>query len=204
MRLNPHFLFNCLQNISTLSNKDPKTAGQMVTRLGDLLRVAMKHQSEAESTLETEMTIADAYIAIEQMRFGDRLSVLRELQPGTERALVPAFLLQPLLENAIIHGLRAENNTGLIWIKSYRDSSQLVLTVSDNGAGLSNSQMAELELGVGLGSTCERMQRMYGQRHSFSMRSLPEGGTEVRITLPFRKDDSSNNSAHEKVAVADR
>jgi two-component system, LytTR family, sensor kinase len=204
MRLNPHFLFNCLQSISTLSQKDPKTAGQMVTRLGDLLRVAVKHQAEAESTLEAEMKIAEAYIAIEQMRFGDRLSVLRDLQPGTENALVPAFLLQPLVENAIKHGLRAKRSAGLVWIKSYREASQLVVTVSDNGAGLSNSRLTELEMGVGLGSTCECLQRMYGQEHSFSMHSLSEGGTEVRIALPFKKSDSSQKATHEKIAVADR
>ena len=105
----------------------------MVTRLGDLLRASLQHQAEAESTLKTELALADAYIAIEQMRFDGRLSVLRDIKAGTEKALVPAFLLQPLIENAIKHGLRAENKTGFIWIKSFRDSHQLVLTISDDG-----------------------------------------------------------------------
>lgn len=204
MRLNPHFLFNCLQSIASLSQKDPKTAGQMVKRLGDLLRVALKDQTQAECTLETEMALVDAYVAIEQMRFGERLSVLRDIEQGTEKALIPAFLLQPLLENAIKHGLRAENKAGLIWIRACRDSSQLVVTVTDNGVGLSDDRIAELEMGVGLGSNCERLQRMYGQRHSFSIRPLAEGGTEVRIALPFRTAESLGKSIHEQVASADR
>jgi two-component system, LytTR family, sensor kinase len=190
MRLNPHFLFNCLQSISSLSQKDPKTAGQMVKHLGDLLRVALKDQTQAECTLATEMALVDAYVAIEQMRFGERLSVSRDIELGTEKALIPAFLLQPLIENAIKHGLRAENKSGSIWIKSYRDSSQLVLTVSDNGVGLSNDRIAELEMGIGLSSTCERLARMYAQQHSFSIRPLAEGGAEVRVALPFRNSDS--------------
>jgi LytS/YehU family sensor histidine kinase len=190
MRLNPHFLFNCLQSISSLSQKDPKTAGQMVKHLGDLLRVALKDQTQAECTLATEMALVDAYVAIEQMRFGERLSVLRDIELETEKALIPAFLLQPLIENAIKHGLRAENKSGSIWIKSFRDSSQLVLTVSDNGVGLPNDRIAELEMGIGLSSTCERLARMYAQQHSFSIRPLAEGGAEVRVALPFRNSDS--------------
>jgi LytS/YehU family sensor histidine kinase len=204
MRLNPHFLFNCLQSIATLSQKDPKTAGQMVKRLGDLLRVALKDQTQAECTLETEMALVDAYVAIEKMRFGERLSVLQDIELGTEKALIPGFLLQPLLENAIKHGLRAENSAGLIWIRGYRDSSQLVLTVTDNGVGLSDDRIAELGMGVGLGSNCERLQRMYGQRHSFSIRPLAAGGTEVRIALPFRIAESLDKGIHEQVASADR
>ena len=203
-RLNPHLLFNCLQSISLLSQKDSKTAGQMITRLGDLLRTALKHQTEAESTLEAELQLADAYISIEQIRFGDRISVLRDIGVGTENALVPAFLLQPLLENAIKHGLRAENKSGLIWIKSSHDSSQLVLTISDNGVGVTSDQLSELELGVGLGSTCGRLARTYGQQHSFSIRPLAEGGTEVRIAIPYRFSTTSNTFTHDQIEASDR
>lgn len=204
MRLNPHFLFNCLQSISSLSQKDPKAASQMITRLGDLLRTALKHQTEAESTLEAELQLADAYIAIEQMRFINRISVLRDIEMGTEEALVPAFLLQPLLENAIKHGLRAEDKSGLIWIKSSRDSSQLVLTISDNGVGVSSDQVSDLEVGIGLGSTCKRLERMFGQQHSFSIRPLGEGGTEVRITIPCRFSNTSDTSTHDRAEAFDR
>jgi two-component system LytT family sensor kinase len=186
MRLNPHFLFNCLQNISTLSQKDPRTAAQMMTRLGDILRVALKRDSAAETTLEEELALTQAYVSIEKMRFQDRLSVLIDVAEGTERALVPTFLLQPLVENAIKHGLQNQQKIGLIWIRSLHQSNTLILTVSDNGSGISTERLAELELGIGLGSTCERLARMYQERQEFSIQRLPEGGTEVRIVLPLR------------------
>jgi two-component system LytT family sensor kinase len=206
MRLNPHFLFNCLQNISILSQQDPKTASKMLTRLGDLLRVALQDNSaQAETTLESELSLTQAYVSIEKMRFGDRLSVLLDISPGTERALVPSFLLQPLVENAIKHGLRGKQETGVIWIRSRWESDQLVLTVSDNGSGLSQTDPADLAMGIGLGSTCERLARMYSGEHSFSIRGLLEGGTEVRVTLPIKlKEVATETLACEQPSSADR
>jgi signal transduction histidine kinase len=205
MRLNPHFLFNCLQNISTLSQQDPKTASKMLTRLGDLLRVALQRNAEAETTLETEVALTEAYVSIEKMRFGDRLSVLLDIASGTERALVPSFLLQPLVENAIKHGLRGERETGAIWIRSTRESDELVLTVSDNGIGLAKADPADLAMGIGLGSTRERLARMYANQHTFSIQRLPEGGTEVRITLPIKfKEVAAEIPACEQPSSADR
>lgn len=204
IRLNPHFLFNCLQSIASLSQKSPKVAGQMVTRLGELLRTALRHQTEAESTLEEELRLSDAYITLEQMRFDDRISVLRDIEAGTEQALIPAFLLQPILENAIKHGLRTENKAGLIWIKSSRQLSQLILTISDNGIGVSSAQLSELEVGIGIGSTCERLEHMYGQQHSFSIRPLAEGGTEVRIAIPCKFANTSDTFTHDHIEAFDR
>jgi hypothetical protein len=106
MRLNPHFLFNTLQNISVLAQQDPKLASQMLTRLGDLLRVALRRDVRAETTLLEEMALTRDYLAVEKMRLGERLTVLEDVEAGTERALIPSFLLQPLVENAVIHGLR--------------------------------------------------------------------------------------------------
>jgi two-component system LytT family sensor kinase len=105
MRLNPHFLFNSLQNISTLAQENPKTAAQMLTKLGDLLRITLNGDIQSETPLDKELALTQAYVAVEKMRFGDRLSVLIDVARGTERALVPSFLLQPLVENAIRHGL---------------------------------------------------------------------------------------------------
>ena len=203
-RLNPHFLFNCLQNISTLCQRDPKMAGQMLTRLGDLLRVALNRDAEAESTLQDEVSLIQAYVSIETMRFAGCLKVLFDIEPETEGVLVPTLLLQPLVENAITHGLRGEQKSGVIRLRSTREAGEIALTVSDNGAGISNEQLTELEVGIGLGSACERLARMYPEQHSFSIRRLSEGGTEVRITLPLRLKKGSEQNSHEHAAIVDR
>jgi signal transduction histidine kinase len=197
-RLNPHFLFNCLQGISTLSQRDPKVAGQMLARLGDLLRVAVKRDAEPESTLKEELSLVEAYVSIETMRFGDRLKVLFAIAEETETALVPTLLLQPLVENAITHGLRSDHQAGSICIESRLEAGRVVLAVSDNGTGISNEQLAELEVGIGLGSTCGRLARMYFDQHAFSIRRLPEGGTEIRITLPLKRKNLLEESSCER------
>ena len=205
MRLNPHFLFNCLQNIATLSEQDGKTAGQMLTHLGDLLRIALRRDAQPESTLEEELRLTQAYIAVEQMRFRDRVLVLLDIAAGTEKALVPVFLLQPLVENAIRHGLHGQQKTGAIWIRSSERDGQLVVTVSDNGKGIAEEKLGSLERGIGLSSTCERLARMYPERHSFSMRRLPEGGTEAAIRLPFKLiTEKQSTPPHEQPALIDR
>jgi two-component system, LytTR family, sensor kinase len=186
LRLNPHFLFNTLQNVSMLAPEDPKTASQMLTRLGDLLRAALRSESQPETPLETEVRLTESYVAVEKMRFGDRLNVVFELAPGTSDALVPTLLLQPLVENAIRHGMKTISNRGVITIRSSVEIGQLVLTVKDNGQGLPGRNLHELQLGIGLGSTCERLARMYGAKSDLTLRRLSEGGTETRVTLPFR------------------
>jgi two-component system LytT family sensor kinase len=182
MRLNPHFLFNTLQNISVLARQEPKTASQMLARLGDLLRVALKRDPRHEIPLEEEAGITESYLAVEKMRFRDRLTVRFDLAPGTERALVPSLLLQPLVENAILHGLRGRAG-GSIEVASRREDGQLVLTVTDNGGGPPDQDLA---MGTGLSSTCERLARLYPAGHELSMRKTEDGGTEVRVAFPFR------------------
>jgi sensor histidine kinase YesM len=186
MRLNPHFLFNSLQNISTLTREDPVVASKMLARLGDLLRVALRKETLAETTLAAEIDLAKAYLAIEKMRFADRLSVVIDMDQKIEEVLVPCFLLQPLVENAIKHGLRGKQQTGAIWIRCMRQVDRLSLTVSDNGVGLPKERLEGLEMGIGLGSTSERLARMYPGDHTLTIQALPEGGTEVRIVLPLR------------------
>jgi two-component sensor histidine kinase len=205
MRLNPHFLFNSLQNISTLTRQDPDTASRMLVRLGELLRAILHKETQAETTLAEEIELTKAYVAVEQMRFRDQLSVLFDVEPGLEPALVPSFLLQPLVENAMKHGMRGVHRTGIIWIRGNRHSDQLALTVSDNGCGLSEEKLTNIETGVGLGSTSGRLERMYPDQHSLSIQQLPEGGTEVRILLPLHwKDQFSETSAHGLATTAHR
>ena len=179
-------------------------AGQMLTRLGDLLRVAVKRDAEPESTLKEEFSLIEAYVSIETMRFGGRLKVLFEVAQETEDALVPTFLLQPLVENAITHGLRSNQKNGLIRIQSSLEADRVVLSVADNGTGISNEQLADWEVGIGLGSTCERLARMYPDQHTFSIRRLPEGGTEIQITLPLKKKNGLGERWREQTATIDR
>lgn len=205
MRLNPHFLFNSLQNVSILTRQDPDKASSILTQLGDLLRASLRSAAQAHTTLAEEIALTRAYVAIEQMRFADRLSVLFEIDPEVERALVPNFLLQPLVENAIGHGLRGTQHGGVIWIRGLRQEHELVLTVSDNGSGPPSERLDDINMGLGLGSTRERLVRMYPGRHSVSMQRLPEGGTEVQIALPLCWEDSpQERSPHESTSSTHR
>lgn len=201
MRLNPHFLFNALQNISALARPDPATASRMLTRLGDLLRSAFRRDFQSEVTLETEMALTRGYIDIEKMRFDDRLRVETTIAPGTERALVPSLLLQPVVENAIIHGLAGISKRGEIRVESTVEDEVLILTVSDNGAG---APPGEFELGVGLGSLRERLARMYPGAHTIDVNRPSHGGTEVRISFPFRTALNTTVSANDQLALVDR
>jgi sensor histidine kinase YesM len=203
-RLNPHFLFNSLQNISVLTKQDPHTASRMLTVLGDLLRAVLRNDSQPETSLSEEIDLTRSYVALEQMRFGERLQVTFDIADGVQQALVPSFLMQPLLENAIIHGLRGVRKTGIIAVRAAEEDSGLAITVTDNGIG-PPADASQMKIGVGLGSTCERLTRMYAERHAFSIRRPPEGGTEVRITLPLRFANSvRENSGHEKIPAFNR
>jgi two-component system, LytTR family, sensor kinase len=168
------------------------------------LRAALRRDSPAESSLKAELELTQAYVAIEQIRFSDRLSVLLNIAPKTETALVPSFILQPLVENAIKHGLRNERKNGVIWIRSTCDKDELTLIVSDNGVGVSEEEPVLSKKGVGLDSTCERLKRMYAERHTFSIRRLPEGGTEVRVAIPLRLQPEKQTAANESPAFIDR
>jgi len=130
--------------------------------------------------------LTESYLAVEQMRFGDRLKVLLELAPGTTEAMVPTLLLQPLVENAIRHGLRNIAENGVIAIRSEISAQRLVLTVTDNGSGVCCSSLEELDLGIGLASTRDRLAGMYKQDGLLAIAGRSQGGTEVRLTLPLR------------------
>ena len=204
MRLNPHFLFNTLQNISVLAQQDPRTASQMLTRLGDLLRAAFRRDSQPEVPLEIEIGLTQAYLDVERMRFRERLSVQVDVAPGTEQALVPTFVLQPLVENAIKHGLRAAPAGGRIQIRSAKEDGRLVLSVIDNGAGVAAENLKDLEMGVGLGATSERLARMYAERGELVVHKVREGGTEVRISIPLRSNGAGVEGSHEHSAIVNR
>ncbi len=187
-----------------LTKQDPETASRSLTVLGDLLRSVLRRDSQPETTLSEEIELTKSYVALEQMRFGDRLRVLFDIAEDTQRAMVPCFLMQPLLENAIIHGLRGVRKTGIIGVRAAPEDGNLVITVTDNGIG-PPAERDGLTMGVGLGSTCERLARMYPERHAFSIRKPPQGGAEVRVAIPLRfASPAGPVSENEEIPVAHR
>jgi signal transduction histidine kinase len=192
MQLNPHFLFNSLHAISALVHKDADLADQMITRLSDLLRYALESTDAQEVPLRQELDFVRRYLEIEQTRFGDRLAVRLEIAPETLDALVPNLLLQPLVENAIRHGIEPRAKPGQIELRSRCENGQLLLEVRDNGVGLSPGR--KLEEGVGLSNTRARLKQLYGDRHRFALSEGPGGGLSVSLELPFRPQGKESTS----------
>ncbi len=203
-RLNPHFLFNSLQNISVLTKQDSQTASRMLAELGDLLRAVLRRDTQPECTLAEELDLARSYIALEQMRFADKLRVTFDVSDHLARAMVPSFLMQPLLENAIKHGLRGVRKIGIIEVRAVEENSLLAIAVVDNGVG-PPADVSRMKVGIGLGSIGERLTRMYAGHHQFSIRPVPEGGTEVRLAIPLRFSASTGDATfHEETSTPHR
>ena len=184
MQLNPHFLFNTLNAISSLMHKDVEEADRMIVNLSDLLRYALDSTEAQEVPLRQELDFLDRYLKIQQARFGDRLNVRREISSDALDALVPNLLLQPLVENAIEHGISPHARRGEIVLRAKRTSGQLELEVQDNGDGLAvNGQVVD---GIGLSNTRARLSQLYGNAQSIGLSNLAEGGLVVRILIPWR------------------
>jgi len=184
MQLNPHFLFNSLHSISALMHQDAEAADRMMARLSDLLRAALEGSDTQEVSLREELEFLDRYLEIEQIRFGDRLTVKTEVAPGMLDAQVPNLILQPLVENAIRHGHRTARQAGCIELRVQRAADVLTVEVSDNGAGLRGDEPAAE--GVGLSNTRARLRTLYGEAHGFELCEAPGGGLLVRMMIPFR------------------
>jgi signal transduction histidine kinase len=181
MQLQPHFLFNTLNSIAALIHSDQEAADKMLTRLADLLRMTLDSGSVNEISLRQEMTFTDTYLSIEAIRFQDRLTIQKDVPPDCMDALVPAFLLQPLVENAIKHGVADLARSATILIRAQRDDNWLTLDVVDNGCGING----HAKRGIGTQNTATRLQLMYQDRHAFDMNNLPGGGTQVTVRIPW-------------------
>jgi two-component system LytT family sensor kinase len=186
MQLHPHFLFNTLNTISALIHRDPRAADRMVARLGDLLRLTLDNHGVEEVPLKEELEFLEKYLEIEQTRFHDRLSVRMDIDPESLDARLPNLLLQPLVENAIRHGIAARPGAGRIEIHARCYNGALQLAVRDNGTGLPADWQTTGQIGVGLANTRARLAQLYGPRHSFTLANVPGGGLEVAIVIPFR------------------
>jgi two-component system, LytTR family, sensor kinase len=190
MQLHPHFLFNTLNTISVLMRDDIEAANRMLVRLSELLRAALKSEGAQEVPLRQELEFLRGYLEIEQTRFQDRLTVEFFIEPETLDAQVPNLILQPLVENAIRHGIAPRAEAGLIQIQARRENGFVELRISDNGAGISESK-AEIA-GIGLSNTRERLEKLYGQRHEFSVVSGADGGVQAAIKIPYRKNKNES------------
>ncbi len=187
MQLNPHFLFNTLHAISALMHKDVEAADRMLARLSDLLRYALESTDEQEVSLRQELSFLKRYLEIEQTRFGARLTIQLDVPSDTLDARVPNLILQPLVENAIRHGIEPHARPGRIELIARREGDTLKLRVRDNGAGLSPDQI--LDEGVGLANTRARLEQLYGAAHRFELANHPDGGLVVSLDIPARTCD---------------
>jgi sensor histidine kinase YesM len=200
MQLHPHFLFNTLNSISALLHRDAEAADQMVARLGDFLRLTLENSGDQEVTLEQEMEFLRCYLEIEIVRFHDRLSVETDIEPQTLRARVPNLILQPLVENAIRHGISRQSAPGRLSIRAARRDGRLLLQVEDNGPGLSliteGGNAASMHTtasatrshtgGLGLANTRARLEHLYGAEHRLELTRATPRGMLVTLEIPFQ------------------
>ncbi|MBP1657493.1 MAG: putative signal transduction histidine kinase [Bacteroidetes bacterium] len=185
MQLQPHFLFNTLNSIMVLIRQQPDLASRMVARLSEFLRLTLDSAGMQEVPLRRELEFLDRYLHIERIRFGDRLQFEQHVDPYLLDALVPNLILQPLVENAIRHGVSKRRGPALITVSAERSNGSLTIHVRDNGAGLSSRAGSVINEGIGLQNTRQRLHHLYGNAFAFSLESLPEGGVDVVLTLPF-------------------
>lgn len=196
MQLNPHFLFNTLNMISSTMYDDVSAADKMIAYLSDLLRITLKSKSSEEYTLEQELEVLGLYIEIMKARFRDKLVVHTDISPRTQQALVPDFILQPLVENSIKHSLETLEKVE-IKITSRIENNRLILIVKDNGPGIPGEPDQVPNNGVGLANTLERLEKLYGNNQQFHMENVNHEGFQVMIEIPFRLAPSSNSQEAE-------
>ena len=181
-QLNPHFLFNTLNAISTLALKgDQPAVTETIGRLSGLLRAALDEHTE-EIVLTREIEFLDDYVAIQQIRFADRLCVQKCVAADTLDGLVPTMILQPIVENAIKHGVNAQRGGGRVIVSAVRNNGSLIIEVRDSGPGFRPGAPHD---GIGLANTRARLEQLYGSHYRFEYGTMPEGGASVRITIPF-------------------
>jgi sensor histidine kinase YesM len=195
LQLNPHFLFNTLNSISSLMYTDVVAADAMMTRLSELLRLTLESDGRQEVSLRQELEMLQRYVEIETIRFEDRLRVSMDVEDGTLEARVPVLSLQPLVENAIRHAIAPRTEGGRLQVTARRDNGSLRITVVDDGPGLSPGRFSE---GIGLANTRARLAQLYGGDQRLELTSRPEGGLEVALTIPFRLDQDAGQSADQR------
>ena len=190
-QLDPHFLFNTLNAVSTLATQGKsKAVVEMVDRLGQLLRLTLDERTSQEISLRKELEFLNLYLDIQRVRFADRLTIRTEIAPDTLDALVPTLLLQPLVENAVLHGVGTQTGPGQVGVRATRVNGRLRIQVDDSGPGFDDSAGGSTTSGIGLSNTRERLAQLYGANHSFDLGTGPAGDALVTIAIPFRHGGS--------------
>jgi two-component system, LytTR family, sensor kinase len=188
MQLDPHFLFNALNTISSHVERDPKLTRRMIEHLGDLLRLSLESRDKQEVPLVEELAFLEHYLSIQKIRFGNQLKVRMQIAPEVRLAAVPALVIQPLVENAIRHGISRRAAGGTVTVQAARDDGRLEIRVLDDGVGLPPGWSMETSAGLGLSITRERIAGLHPNGASrFAVHNRAEGGTEVEISLPLRE-----------------
>jgi two-component system LytT family sensor kinase len=195
MQLHPHFLFNTLHSISALVHKNPDAADKMIARLGDFLRLTLENSGAQEVSLQEELEFLKCYLEIERIRFQDRLTVQMDIEPQALDARLPNLILQPIVENAIRHGISPQTSAGRIEIEARRLNGTLQVQVTDNGPGLSSDSNTGtiVKAGVGLANTQARLKQLYGDQHRLDLANAASGGLTVILEIPFREQISTQN-----------
>jgi signal transduction histidine kinase len=186
-QLHPHFLFNALNAISTLLRRDTRAAQDALASFSELLRLALSHSSQPEVSLREDVEFLRRYVEIQQTRLGDRLRFEEEIDPAAFDYLVPALLLQPLVENAIRHGIEPSPDPGVVRVTVHPNANRLLMTVEDNGAGLSTKEQEGNGTGIGLQNLRSRLETLYGNQQSVDVTTRDGGGVSVKVEIPLRQ-----------------
>lgn len=202
IQLEPHFLFNTLNSIAALARNDGAAAEHMTLQLADLLRSSLDSVGVHEVPLSRELLFLQKYIDIQQTRFRDRLQVELDIDPHSVAALVPNLILQPLVENAIRHGIGPRRSPGFVRISTRRDGDELWMEIRDDGLGLTRGNGHVPSEGVGLRNTRARLQQLYNEDHRLIVEDAPGGGCRVSIRIPFRRYDQEEITADVHSSVA--
>jgi len=199
-QLHPHFLFNSLNAISTLMRTDMDSAERMLDMLAELLRRSLRESAVQEVPLHQEMDFVGRYLDIEKVRFSNRLNVVMDIHPEVPEALVPHLILQPLVENAIRHGIGPKVDPGTVRITARRENDYLVLEVSDDGMGPGLRRSSMTGEGVGLTNTQARLDQMFGGKARMEFGAALGGGYRVALQIPFRLAGDTVGEAEAKGA----
>lgn len=193
-QIQPHFLFNTLHTITALMFEDVNSANEMITKLSDLLRLSLDRTNQQEVTLREELEFVETFLDIQKTRFKGRLNIETDIDSKTLDAMVPSMLLQPIVENAISHGICPHKKMGKIKLVSKSSNGMLYLEIHDNGKGIKSNKEKIFIKGVGISNTVERLRQLYTDKYKFDLVNSPEGGLGVLIKIPLRINGSADDN----------